>query len=949
MLLMGVIPQVHAQTVYDSFVVNGVVYTTTSDNTVAVTSNYYGTYSGDITIPATVTHTVYSNYEIITLTFKVTSIEDYAFSDCSGLTSITLPSTLRTIGSNAFYGCTGLTSVTIPNGVESINSSAFQECTGLRSVVMPNTVTSIGDGLFYGCTSLTNVQLSSSIKQMSGTFFGCTSLTSIEVPYSVTTLYRTFAGCSQLANVVLHESLATIDNRAFEDCAALTSLYIPNSVTTIGEKAFNNSGLTSLEIPCTTTQIKRDAFLNCTQLMSVTSRAITPPAMINSGCFSNETYDLASLYVPNIVKDVYQSTNWWSNFNNIVGNADYDNVYDAQVGGIYYHITGNNTVEVTFKDNSYNSYSGQVTIPSSVNINRTTYQVTGIGCNAFKNCSGLTGVTIPASVTTIGDGAFEQAGLTSVTLPGNLLSIGTRAFKNCTMLTSLTIPESVKAIGESAFSGCSGITALTWNAINCPSNGNLYTSNINQVTIGSQVELLPDYFVANSKITQINIPESVVSIGYRAFYNCDGFSSLTIPVNVTHMGAGAFGSCYGVTSLTWNAISCPGNGDLETSNINTVVIGDQVEMLPSYFVRYSQISSVSFPASVKQISDRAFEGCNLPNLLIPETIESIGPYAFSDCYITNLIWNAEYCDNNGDMNNGEITQVTIGDKVKILPHHFCYGSQITSVSVPSTVDTIGNMALRACDNLVNITVASANTHFDSRNNCNAIIEKGTGNLLIGCQSTIIPNTVTTICESAFYSCNSLTDITIPNSVTSIEQEAFYQCTGLTNVTISKSASLSYIGYYAFGYCNSLASFTIPANMTEIYDDAFYYCSSLNDVYSYVTDLSNFSVAYYAFYRYPTDPSSRTVHVPAGMVAGYTNIGAFSNFFGHIVEMEPIAVDPGDADGDGVIGMDDLTTLINYMLNSSSSVDMTGADVDQDSDIDMDDLACLINYLLTGHW
>ena len=259
------------------------------------------------------------------------------------------------------------------------------------------------------------------------------------------------------------------------------------------------------------------------------------------------------------------------------------------------------------------------------------------------------------------------------------------------------------------------------------------------------------------------------------------------------------------------------------------------------------------------------------------------------------------------------------------------------------------MALRDCANLVDISVASNNTHFDSRNNCNAILEKGTGNLLIGCQSTTIPNTVTTICMQAFYYCSSLTSIAIPNSVTKIEEEAFLNCSNLATVTISRSASLSSIDCYAFGSCSSLTSFTIPANMTEINYDAFYNCSSLNDVYSYVTDLSNIYIDYYAFNRYPINSNSRTVHVPAGMVNDYLNISTFANFFGHIVEMEPIVVEPGDANGNGSIEMDDLTTLINSLLGSESDIDMAGADIDNDGDITMDDLTMLINYMLTGQW
>ena len=227
-----------------------------------------------------------------------------------------------------------------------------------------------------------------------------------------------------------------------------------------------------------------------------------------------------------------------------------------------------------------------------------------------------------------------------------------------------------------------------------------------------------------------------------------------------------------------------------------------------WLIDSEKIKKVMIEDGVTSIGNCFFYWCtSLTSITIPNSVMSIGNYAFYKCK--------------------SLTSITIPNSVTSIGDYAFAYSGLTSITIPNSVASIGNRAFENCPDLTSITVEKGNTKYDSRDNCNAIIETNTNKLIAGCKNTTIPNSVTSIGERAFEFCSSLTSITIPNSVTSIGRGAFYDCSSLTSITIPNSVTS--IGESAFCDCFGLTSITIPNSVTSIGERTFEDCESLTSI------------------------------------------------------------------------------------------------------------------------
>ena len=499
---------------------------------------------------------------------KVVRINSNAFSGCA-LNNVVIPDTVDVIGSSAFSNMSNLTTVYLGNGVVSVENHAFLNCTNLKSIIIPKSLLYIESHAFDGCTALSSLTIPDSVKSVnSQAFQACTGLTDVKI-YGGSLSSEAFKYCSNLTSVTIGSKVTRIDSDAFRECNKLSTVYFDGS-----EEDWNKTSFAP---------------------------------------YADSIFNYAKIVFK------YSADNGTPITDSVTG-IEYELKVDN--GVVTHDVAGEYTEFILTKNNrgdiGYNEYLTEFDIPSAFVKDGVTYKVVGIDADAFYSSSSpkLTSVTIPNTVTSIGDFAFSSCGnLTSVTISGSVISLGQGVFQNCFSLKSVTICDGVTSIGEYMFYGCSQLTDIVIpnSVTTIQDHAFQKCSSLSTITIPHTVTHIGDnVFSECSKLTNINIPNDVVTIGGSAFSSCTSLTSIVIPNNVTTIGINAFSGC---------------------TNLTSVVIPDSVITIGwGAFASCTQLSNVVIGSGVTNIDEHVFNNCgNLTHITVPNSVTNIASMAFSYC------------------------------------------------------------------------------------------------------------------------------------------------------------------------------------------------------------------------------------------------------------------------------------------------------------------------------
>ncbi len=806
-------------------------------------------YKGIINIPENVTFEG--------TTYEVATIAKEAFKDCKDLTEISIPKTITKIGGHAFKGCDNLRTVNYNanNCVSAAEiagksvSSAFEDCKGITTVNFGGDVVIIPEYLFWGCTGLTEITIPENVQQIGGAaFIDCKAINKITI--NAIKCIRMSSGNNRpafvgapITTVEFGLLATTIPDYAFYGCKTLTSITIPENITAIGGAAFQNC-------PNLTTVIFNAR--NCTVAHTILGDNITPA--FNNAAITRVEFGPMVTNIPNYI--------FWG-CKGITDIVFSENIETIGQSAFYGCASLNNIV-----------------VPESV---------TSIGGRAFANCNSLNTITFNAincvnmvtmennvpmpafenkslsainfgnRVEVIPDYAFSNCtNLKTFTIPSSVRHIGYKAFYGCKSLQTITIPENTTSIGGLAFAECNGLVDIFFYATRCTGaskieNGQTLSAfhnlkSIKNVTIGSDVENLPDYlFSGCSNLNTINIPQKVKTIGNNTFLGC---------INLT--------------TINYDSERCEETLAFNNCAVVNLTIGNNVKSIPNFaFTDCIRLNDFILPNTIENIGKYAFKGCaNIKKITLPEQLKTIECGAFEDCgNLREVYFNAinckaivEYDDTTDIMpvfHNSSIRKVFLGTKVETIPDYMFYRSHdieevifnkslktigkfafyeartLKYIYLPETLETIGGASFGECELLNTIDFNAINCTSASTIEGDSVLYPFIGDNSI--EIINIGKKVTSLPEGLFYNSQYISSVTISKNIISLGGLAFGNCPMLSIVYFDATecsnahSSINGKNYGPFEGCNDLEEATISAKINILPDYLFSGCAGLKKI------------------------------------------------------------------------------------------------------------------------
>ena len=775
----------------------------------SVSDQNYSALSGDVYIA--------SNVQGIG---EITSIGVSAFANkkSGGMINVVLPYTIKEIDFQAFLGATKLYSIQLNEGLTTMGKQAFQACTGLTSVYFPSTLKEIPYSAFYHCTSLPAVALSPGLEHIADLAFkGCTALQSVKSQggaNSVKTIGKqAFNNCTSLSEMRFSNGLTSIGEYAFYRCAKLENVNLPAKLSTIGEYAFAESGLKTLTVDWTT------------------------PLSIQANVFDGVNLSKCTLYVPVGCKEAYKNAAVWKKFGTILeqGEVPVEPITTGKqkIGKLWYDLHEDLTARLLRHSDNKN-LSGALTVPASVTYGKYTYTVNEMEVQVFEECSQLTEVTLPNTMTEIPRLAFNACTtLTKVSIPSALTSIGQNAFYECSALQNVSLPASLTEIGARAFYNCDAITS---------------------VSIPAGVKIIGVWCFRNcDKLSSVKLSEGLTEIQGYAFAECTSLTTLTLPASLKSMGEYVFTGNSKMVSLRTLRETPP-----------TALSYSFQNMLPTCILYVPQGTKDAYAAATgwskftyiqeKGVNEKIKYG------KLYYQLEEDGT-----AYVT---FETEDENNYKDL-SGEIT---VEDKIVYKGFEYkvnavgenalanCKG--ITKVNLPLIMDYIRGYAFSGCSNLAEINIPTTvrllmGTAFEGTQLFNDNIDADGAVYYDGCMlygpdkayagAYTVKEGTRLLASNVFANRSEITSLTLPEGL---------QC----------------ICNFSVFWMDKLNTLSLPSTLYSVGTMFCSKCPNLRTIYNYSTNPVELSTCFN-----PLNKSLCTLYIPAGSRTAYESASVWQDF------------------------------------------------------------------------